>query len=113
MVNTLTYRFQELPLIEEGGFRAGLLDGSATVAFHRDGEWFVRDIFLEGYGAKGIKPVPVDNVAIYLTIWTQLTDGRFKDLIQAEVQAKLDDAGISPRSDRAEHSTLHRAYAGV
>lgn len=42
------YDFDELPLVIEGGFEAGLIAGSAEVSYFRDGEWTVTGINLDG-----------------------------------------------------------------
>ena len=44
----LEIQFDELPLIVENGFAAGLVDGFATITYHTDGEWSVCNIALDG-----------------------------------------------------------------
>ncbi len=43
-----TFSFEELPLVIEGGFEAGLVNGSAEISYHRDGEWTIHSISLDG-----------------------------------------------------------------
>jgi len=45
---TLLFCFEELPLLIEGGFEAGDIAGSAEIAYHRDGEWSICTIALDG-----------------------------------------------------------------
>jgi hypothetical protein len=51
----LEFRFEELPLVVDNGFEAGEVSGSAEIAYHRDGEWCVRGIALDG--ARRLTPV--------------------------------------------------------
>lgn len=133
MPNELTFEFEELPLTVEGGFEAGLVNGSATISYHDDGEWFVGTVFLEGHRERSSaerqeiaavtgklpdrferKNIEVDSASqIYLAIFGQLENGRFRDQIESAVSAELADEGISPRSDFAEHNTLNRVSQGV
>lgn len=46
---TFSYDFDELPLVIEGGFEAGLIAGSAEVSYFRDGEWTISGISLDGH----------------------------------------------------------------
>jgi hypothetical protein len=48
MSNTFSFSFEELPLLIEAGFEAGLVDGEAEITYHRDGEWSVSAIYLNG-----------------------------------------------------------------
>lgn len=133
MTGELTFDFEEMPLIVEGGFEAGLVNGSATIRYHADGEWSVGEIFLEGYrerpkaerdameAATGKaaprferKNIEVDRPSqIYLAVMDRLETGSYRDQVQEKVNFELADAGISPRSDFAEHNTLNRAQQGV
>jgi len=45
---TLTFQFEELPLVIEGGVEAGDVAGSAEIAYHGDGAWTIRSIALDG-----------------------------------------------------------------
>lgn len=48
MSRELIYKFQELPLLIDHGFSAGLVSGQAVIAYWPDGEWGVTEIYLEG-----------------------------------------------------------------
>ena len=115
------FEFEELPLIVDLGFEAGLVNGSADIHAHEGGEWFVDKIFLDGSRplapCAGFERRPVEldrGSAIYLAILDQLENGRFKDSIVDAVREALDadDVGTSPRSEFTEHSTLNRAQQG-
>lgn len=58
---TFTYEFDELPLVIENGFDAGLVAGSADISYSRDGEWSVESINFDGYRRK-----PLDQFATEL-----------------------------------------------
>lgn len=111
---TLTFSFEELPLINEGGVLAVLVDGRATISFYDDGEWFVSEIFLEAYRDHKRTSFQVDrNNKFWTEIWGELTDGSFKDSINEAVAEALAEDGIVPRSEYEDHSTLCRAMQGV
>lgn len=114
MRDTITFQFEELPLLVADGWVAGLIDGSAEINFHDDMEWSVGAIYLDGYRGRERKPVEVDTRSeIYLNILDHLERGRFKSLIEDEIRETLEDRGVRFRSDFAEHNTMHRAYQGV
>jgi|ERR1700677_2899302 len=48
-MSEIEYDFEELALVVEGGFDAGLISGTATIKYQPDGEWSVREIALDGY----------------------------------------------------------------
>lgn len=120
-MDTLEYIFEELPLITVGGFAAGLISGKANIAFDASGEWFVREIYLDGYRAGNVpletRYVEIEKAGstahLYSTIWAELTDGSFKDAISDAVASALEEEGFSPRSGASEHSTLNRPQQGV
>lgn len=58
MSRTLHFSFEELPLVIEGGFEAGDIAGSAEISYHRDGEWSIRAIALDG--ARRLSHAPQD-----------------------------------------------------
>jgi hypothetical protein len=141
-MDTLEYEFDDLPIKVEGGFEAGSLSGKAIVHYYPDGEWFVEEIYLEGskeiyvsekihgleykkfngFETKLIEIVCMTASGIdftyrldpfYLHIWSQLTDGRFKDHIQSKVNEALVDEGVRMPTDIGQHSTHHAALSGV
>jgi hypothetical protein len=114
-MDILTYEFEELPLVVEGGFEAGLVNGSAEIRVYDDGAWFVGSIYLDGFKGREQKPIEIygRTSGLFLAIWEQLTEGRFKDFIQAKVDAAREADGVTFRSDRSEHSTHHAALSGA
>lgn len=120
-MNEFKHTFEELPLLVEDGFEAGLVNGTATICASQEGEWFVTAITLDGYGpGHERKPVEVEietHQQIYLAIVDRLEHGRFKDSIDDAVQKAMEDqredGGPRHRSDQEEHSTLNRAQQGV
>lgn len=113
-MNEFTFTFEELPLVVENGFEAGLVTGEATVGYYRDGEWFVREISLLGYRDREKKQVAIDHhTELYLSILDQLERGAFKDSITDKVMEALADNNVVVLSDRRQHSTHHAAYSGA
>jgi hypothetical protein len=121
MNSTLEFEFSEVPLLIEDGFAAGLVSGKANVSFDDEGNWYVHEIYLDGFknvaGKFEQRPVEVEqfgsNRNLYLSIWGELTDGSYKQAVSDAVQVALEEEGISPRSDYSEHSTMHHAFQGV
>lgn len=82
--NIFTFSFEELPLVIEGGFEAGLVNGSAEIAYHRDGEWTICGISLDGAKRNTApspvfihKPVDLDaGSPIFLMIYHVLENGK-------------------------------------
>lgn len=99
----IEYEFEELPLLSEGSAVGGLVNGKATIAYHIDDdgsfEWFVHEIYLDAYrklpgGRHEQTHIEVEaNSQLYLTIWSELTDGSFKqhvsDTVLEKVQAEI------------------------
>ena len=52
MSRQLHYRFEELPLVIENGFSAGLVNGSALINYWTDGQWGISQIYLDGHKRK-------------------------------------------------------------
>jgi hypothetical protein len=113
-MQTIEIEFQELPLLVSNGIEAGLVDGSAEIRFHDDGEWSVGAIYLEGFKDHKRTRLEVDTRGeIYLNILDALETGSLRDRITAKVWNELGENGVRFRSDRQEHSTLHSAAQGV
>jgi hypothetical protein len=123
-MDTLTYEFDDLPIIVEGGFEAGGLSGQAIINFHSDGDWFVDEIYLSGtkriyvdgnFDRFEDKYLAIyDNTSwLYRTIFGQLTNGSFKDSIQDKVNSELEWSGISMPTDYEQHTTFYAALSGA
>ena len=112
-MSEITFNFDELPLIIEGGFHAATISGSAVIAYEPDGEWFVREITLDGsrlrpeqerddiaragqtlkLGLFERKPIPLcqkSNPWLYATIVDRL-EHYYADAIADEIEQALDD----------------------
>lgn len=48
-MSEIEFSFEELALIVEDGFEAGLINGTATIRYQTDGKWAVREIALDGF----------------------------------------------------------------
>lgn len=119
-MNELTFTFEELPLIVELGCEAGLINGSATIHYYHDGEWFIHEIYLDSYrrateaekaehGLFVRGKIEIDKSSfLYLPIFDQLEHGRFKDAIEDEVQAALDNHEVPRVDSNAEHRLTMR-----
>ena len=134
----IDFDFEELAIVVDLGFEAGLVNGSATIAYESDGEWFVREIRLDGHRLRSLaertgddtigmierRAVVIDRADrawLYLAILDQLENGRFKDHVAdaikddraARADEHADHERDRRRDDRDEHSTLDRAHQGV
>lgn len=126
---SLEFQFEELAILDEGGIQAGLMNGTAEISYYPDGEYHVGKIYLDGFrkcaDGKGFDRVPVEleyeqpsriktlQAALYLAIWSELTDGSFKASVEAAVSKALEAHGVPLAPLRSEHSTLNRAQQGV
>ncbi len=105
MARTLQFSFEELPLVIESGFEAADIAGCAEISYHRDGEWSIRAIALDGarrlsHTAQDVlaaqreakplprferKPIPLDEGdPIYMRIYHRLEHewrGRVHDAV--------------------------------
>jgi len=119
MTGVLTFRFEELPLVDEGGFEAGFVDGEAEISFYPEGEWFIRSISVEALDFKSAvipKPtrmVEIDrNTELYLNIFDNLERGRFRDAIESDVQTALASAAEDEAAGRGDAGhKRHKAEA--
>ena len=98
-MNEIEFHFEELPLIVEGGFEAGLINGTATIGFHEEGEWSVREIALDGYrriapfAAYERKPLALckdSHPWLYAAIVDRLESEPFKTRIEEDVALALE-----------------------
>lgn len=93
------FRFDELGLeIECSGFSAGAFNGTAKITFWNDREeglsWFVGDILLDCHRWNGkdwdVRTIKIEeDDKLYIPIWSELTDGAWKDSIDARVREAL------------------------
>lgn len=119
---TFTFEFEELPLVVEGGFEAGLVNGSAEIAYYPDGAWFIDGISLAGSkrlywtlddrvtairAGKTLpvfdrKPVELDaGSPLFLMIFERL-ENDWRAAVSDAVQEQITDRDDSPT--RADHA---------
>ncbi len=110
---TLEYEFCEMPLIIDLGFEAGLVNGSADISYHSDGEWGIRKIYLDGFstikngGEFKRKSVEVEQGPLYDMIAERLL-GEWHDRVQDRVnQQVIADGSIAHRFDHRHDSLKH------
>lgn len=115
----INFIFEELPLVVELGFEAGLVNGSADIHAEATGEWFVDKIFLDGLRKAPVgferRPVEIDRGRwLWSAILDQLENGSFKPHVEDAVEKAIDADDVGPsRSENSEHSTLNAAQQGV
>lgn len=92
------FRFDDLGLDIEDSFSAGAFSGTAKVTYWNDPEegldWFVGDILLDCSRWNGqsydVRTITVSmGDPLYIPIWSALTDGFWKDSIEARVREQL------------------------
>ena len=110
---TLEYEFDELPLLIDLGFEAGLVNGSADISYHPDGEWGIRKIYLDGFstikngGVFKSKPVEVEQGPLYEMIAGRLL-GEWHEYVQDKVNEQvIADGSIAHHWDHARDSLKH------
>lgn len=112
MKQTFEFSFDELPLVIEGGFEAGLIAGSAEVSYFRDGEWTITGISLDGHRLRSNrelddhaalgKPVPMfERKSIALDAGTSLF-GTILHRLEHEWRGKVQDAVIEAIAEDRE-----------
>lgn len=119
-MRNLDFTFEELPLLIDFGFEAGLVNGSAAINYHRDGEWSIDAIYLDGHKPKSSDEIEAAKVAgkrfdlfhrkpvslergstLYAMIYGRL-DGEWKPRIQDKVDEANDEAYASRFDNRAD-----------
>ena len=102
MPETLTYKFEELELVEAPGFRAGLIDGQAEIEYRDETDWVVASISLDGfaevrpagYDFRNPPQVPVKNgSAIGKEIIARLYSQTWAARISDAIGSAMEDAG--------------------
>lgn len=68
MSRELNFPFEELPLVIDLGFEAGLVNGSALISYWTDGQWGISQVYLEGHRDRGAKIAPVVAQALFGSI---------------------------------------------
>lgn len=93
------FRFEELGIeIDGSDICAGSFNGTAHITYWNDKEeglsWFVGDILLDcsKWNGKGWDVLTIKlerDHKLYIDLWGALTDGAFKDSIEARVREQL------------------------
>lgn len=112
---TFNFEFEELPLVIEGSYEAGLITGFATVAYsYLDArDWVIVDSALEGYQGTPPRRKPVylgPNSPIHSMIrhrleseWQEKVQRAVDDQITEDREAEVDNAA-DYRRDRYQVS---------
>lgn len=131
--HTFSFPFEELALVIEGGFEAGLVNGSAEIAYYPDGDWFIDSISLDGHKrlhhtieahwAASIvgKPLPVferkpialdEGSSLYLMIYERL-ENEWRDAVHDAVQEQIEKDGPQAAwlADHRRDSLKHEVVA--
>ena len=119
---TFTYEFEELPLVVECGFDAGLISGSALISVHELDDWYIKKVFLDGFrkkhNASGFdrKPIEVDYKSwIFLAICDQLDGGKFKQYVEDAIAKEYDglrDQAADQRRERMRDDNIGYIWRG-
>ena len=115
-MDSFEFRFDEIPILTDGDKSAGLISGSVYVNYYDDGEFYLQNIYLDGFTKDGhATQIEIEDRKswLYVTIYAALDSLPWSFLIQEKVMRLLDEEGHGPRSDYQQHSTLHRAGQGV
>lgn len=105
MSDTITFQFEELPLLIDLGAHAGLVDGEAEISFETDGEFSIAAISIDGYRDGKPMQVPVCREShqwLWLQIHDQLENGNFKKEIEGQIERALEGERDDDRSMRRE-----------
>lgn len=124
-MQTFSFSFDELPLIIENGFEAGLVAGSAEISYSRDGDWSVESISFDGHRTKSVaqqdadldealvakkplpsryvcKPVALDRgTPIHSIVYDRL-ENEWSDKVQEAVNEQIEEDRQCAADDRAD-----------
>lgn len=128
---TFTYIFEELPLLVDLGFEAGLVNGSAEISYEANGEWSIGAIHLDGHkrlrwtleehveaSRTGKRLAAFENKAValevgsslYQAIYSRLTH-EWSDSVQDKVHEHNDDDRDARFGDIADRRHAERMSA--
>ena len=122
MSRTLRYEFDELPLVIEAGFSAGLVSGEAEIAYYGDGEWSIRRIYLDGHRERsqaeratmqinGLQPSRHERKPVELDAGTYLFNtvyGRLESEWADAVQEAVNEARVADHASAADDAADYR-----
>lgn len=130
MSSQLTFTFEELPLLIEAGFSAGLVNGQALLNYWPDGSWGVAEIYLDGARRKSSreilqaslnkvegfrcweeKPVLLDRgTPLHQMIWDRL-ENEWREHVDDAVLDAINGDREDAAEFRAEQRMEDRRYA--
>lgn len=125
MTRQLRYEFEELPLLIDNGFSAGLVNGSALLNYWADGQWGIAEIYLDGHRkrptvdiVKAIreerpgpicyedKPVQLERGSwLHSAIWSRLEDDwreHVQDAVREAIEIDREEAAEFRAEQRRE-----------
>ena len=91
------FDFYDLPLLTIGNVEAGFINGTATIQFHDEREWFIHEIQLHGTQNGPSLEVEYDGHnttfqdKLYLHIASTLESGKWAIGIEAQISGELAD----------------------
>lgn len=103
---TRDFQFEDLPLIIDGGYEAGQVNGTAAISYHRNGDWHIDGLWLDGFKKPGTlgdytKSVELDHgTPIFLTIYGHL-ENDWRDRIEDFVSQCIAEDRETGREARA------------
>ena len=115
-MDSFEFRFDEIAILTDGDKEAGHVSGSAYVNYYDDGEFYLQNIYLDGFTKDGhATQIEIEDHKswLYVTIYAALDSLPWSFLIQEKVMRLLDEEGHGQRSDYAQHNTMSKSYQGV
>ena len=91
------FDFYDLPLLTIGNVEAGFINGTATIQFHDEREWFIHEIQLHGTQNGPSLEVEYDGHnttfqdKLYLHISSMLENGKWRSGIEAQIAGELSE----------------------
>lgn len=80
---TRDFQFEDLPLFITGGYETAQVNGTVAISYHRDGDWAIDGIWLDGFkrgprtAADYCKPVQIDaGTPLYMMVYDALETER-------------------------------------
>ena len=105
MASTFSYTFEELPLVEEKGRQAALINGEAEIAYTRDvWDFTIKSISLDSWSEldRKWKPAPLDEGnPIYSMVYDRL-EHSWSEKVQEAIREQLAEDHVAGMEWRAE-----------
>jgi hypothetical protein len=113
-----TYRFEELPLFDEGGFVTARVDGEAELSFNSEGHWHIEAVCLVVDNDKTGEDATVEYRPLHRgTIWwrhvTEALERRDNPDIGDRIAREVELLGLGRSRTFARRVARHfQVYAG-